>query len=296
MSHSLEIDRLLNAPASNDAARQLVEWADTARHRIVRGEMMIGILTFDEVAKIPSAYQAAAEQGIAEAWVKLAWWYAHPQFGDANLEAAEVALQRAIKANMGRASVEMAKIRWYFKRDTATEVEQAEAYRATLATVESCPQDAETICLLAHLTTAGFGTAASPAAGYKLHQQGADLGNSDSMFEIYVHHAHGLGVPLNEHEAFLACQRAANAGHSRAMYNLGAFNAIGKGIARNIPEAIKWYERAADAGNPAAMAGLAMIFATGDGVEPDREYAQQLFDQADYCGLDVTHLREQVGL
>lgn len=44
------------------------------------------------------------------------------------------------------------------------------------------------------------------------------------------------------------------------------------------------------------MAGLAMIYATGDGVEPDRKYAEELFDRAQYCGLDVSHLRERVGL
>ena len=80
------------------------------------------------------------------------------------------------------------------------------------------------------------------------------------------------------------------------MYNLGAFNASGRGVPKNIPEAIKWYERAADSGNPSAMAGLAAIYATGDGVEADREYAKQLLDQADYCGLDVSELRKQLGL
>jgi hypothetical protein len=44
------------------------------------------------------------------------------------------------------------------------------------------------------------------------------------------------------------------------------------------------------------MVGLAVIYATGDGVEADRQYAQQLFDQADYCGLDVSEVRRQVGL
>jgi hypothetical protein len=44
------------------------------------------------------------------------------------------------------------------------------------------------------------------------------------------------------------------------------------------------------------MVGLAVIYATGDGVEKDRERAEQLFDQADYCGLDVSQVRKQVGL
>jgi TPR repeat protein len=78
------------------------------------------------------------------------------------------------------------------------------------------------------------------------------------------------------------------------MYSLGAFNASGRGLPKNISEAIKWYKRAADKGNASAMAGLAAIYASGDGVEPDREYAQELLDQADYCGLDVSQLREKL--
>ena len=65
---------------------------------------------------------------------------------------------------------------------------------------------------------------------------------------------------------------------------------------KNIPEAVEWYERAADAGNPSAMIGLAVIYATGDGVEVNQELAEQLFDQADYCGMDASRVRKQVGL
>lgn len=65
---------------------------------------------------------------------------------------------------------------------------------------------------------------------------------------------------------------------------------------KGIPEALKWYERAAEAGNPSAMDGLAVIYATGDGVEKDREYTEQLSEQAEYCGFDVNGVSEQVGL
>ena len=116
------------------------------------------------------------------------------------------------------------------------------------------------------------------------------------MFELYIHYANGLGVAANDTAALDACRRAAEAGHSRAMYNMGAYNASGRGMPKNITEALKWYERAADAGNPSAMVGLAVIYATGDGVEADREYAEQMLDQADYCGLDVSQIRKQIGL
>src|SRR5262245_35903467 len=119
MSKSLNIDELLKAKPSRTIAQQLVEWADATRNRIARGDMIIGILTLDEVGKIPVAYRAAAQHGDANTWVALAWWHASPQFGERDLELAEDALQKAIDANVQNARLELVKIRWFFKRDTA---------------------------------------------------------------------------------------------------------------------------------------------------------------------------------
>jgi TPR repeat protein len=296
MSKPADINTLLKAKPSPAVARQLVEWAADARNRIARGDMMIGILTPDEVQKIPLAYLAAAQHGEPDAWVALAWWHAHPQFGRADLEAAEQALKAALDAKVSKARLELVKIRWFFKRDTATVNEKKEAHGLVSGIVEADPNNAEGLYFLALLTTHGFGVAASPNAGFKLQKKAADLGNADAMFELYIHYANGLGVAANEAAALDACRRAAEAGHSRAMYNLGAYNASGRGVPKNIPEALRWYERAAAVGNPSAMVGLAVIYATGDGVEKNREYAEQWFDQADYCGLDVSQVRKQVGL
>lgn len=296
MSKPSDIDTLLKADPSPFVARQLVEWAASMRNRIARGDMMLGILTIDEVLKIPMAYRAAALHGDPAAWVALAWWHANPQIGEPDLDTAEEALKSANDAKVSNARLELAKIRWYFKRDTATAREMEEAYHFVSSAVEAKPENAEAVYLLALLTTHGFGVAASPRAGFELQRRAADLGNADAMFELSLHYAHGLGVGASETAALDACRRAAEAGHSRAIYNLGAFHATGRGMAKNIPEAVKWYELAAEAGNPSAMVGLAAILASGDGVEPDREYASQLLDQAEYCGLDVSHVREQLGL
>jgi TPR repeat protein len=296
MSKPAEIDPLLKAKPTPSVARQLVEWATSARNQIARGDMMIGILAPDDVQKIPLAYRAAAQQGETDAWVTLAWWHANPPFGKPDLAAAEQALEAAINAKVPSAPLELVKIRWFFKRETATPIEQKEAYRIVSGIVESDPNHAEGVYFLALLTTHGFGIAASADSGFLLQRKAADLGSADAMFELYIHYANGLGVAVDEPAALDACRRAAEAGHSRAMYNLGAYNASGRGMPKNIPEALKWYERAADAGNPSAMLGLAVIYAMGDGVEKDLDYAEQLFDQADYCGLDVSHVRKQVGL
>jgi hypothetical protein len=62
--------------------------------------MMLGILTPEEVQKIPVAYRAAAQHGEPSAWLALAWWHAMPQFGKPDLSAAEQALKAAIDAQV----------------------------------------------------------------------------------------------------------------------------------------------------------------------------------------------------
>jgi TPR repeat protein len=296
MTSTHDIDTLLASAPSELVAQQLVEWADATRGRIARGDMMLGILTPDEVAKIPEAYRSAAQHGVASAWITLAWWLAYPEFGEPDVAASESALHTAINANVENAKLELAKIRWFFKRNTATERERQEACQMLSEIVECDGQHCEAFYFLGLLTTHGYGIAASPDTGSTLLQKSADLGNADAMFELYIHYAQGLGVPPDEQLAYNHCRKAADAGHPRAMYNIGAFHASGRGVPKSIPEAIKWYERAADAGNPSAMAGLATIYATGDGGELDREYAEEMFGQAEYCGLDVRELREQAGL
>ena len=295
MSGPANIDDLLHQPSSAAVAQQLVDWADAARNQIARGDMMLGILSVDDAAKIPTAYERAAEFGISAAWLPLAWWHAMPGFGEQNIVAAESAIETAIAEGVEDATLDLVKLRWFFMRDVASEEKRIHTYQLAERLAEQSHGSAA-LYFLALLTTRGFGTSASPEVGFNLQEQAADLGNADAMFELYIHHENGLGTTADQKLAFAACKRAAEAGHHRAMYNLGAFNATGRGTPKDMKKAVEWYERAAGVGNPSAMAGLAAIYATGDGVEVDRAYAEQLFDQADYCGLDVSGLRAQVGL
>jgi hypothetical protein len=175
MSKLAEIDILLKANPSSTVARQLVEWAASTRNRIARGDMMLGILTPEEVQKIPVAYRAAAQQGDADAWVALALWNSNPQFGKPDLEQTEAALKEAIDAKVASAPLELVKIRWFFKRDATTASEKQEAYRFVSAIVEADPKNAEAICFLA-LLTQGFRSCVS-TAGF-LQQRAATLGHA----------------------------------------------------------------------------------------------------------------------
>ena len=247
MSDPWNIDELLQQPGSIKVAQQLNDWADSVRNQIARGDMMLGILSVEDVAKIPTAYERAAEYGLSIARLKLAWWHAMPEFGDQNMANAESVLEAAVDDEVDGATLELIKLRWFFMRESASEDKRVHTFQLAQSLGDQS-DDGEVLYFLALLTTHGFGTSASPDVGFELQQQAADLGNTDAMFELYIHHANGLGTKPDKKLAFAACERAAEAGHHRAMYNLGAFNATGRGTSRDMRKAVEWYERAADAG------------------------------------------------
>lgn len=258
--------------------------------------MMIGIVSLEDIPKIPQAYQKAVDCGATEALLPLARWFAMPDDGEPQLPAAEAVFKKAIAANVEGARVGLAQMRWFCKRETATGLEKLHAHKLVAEIVAANPQDAEALYFLALFTTHGFGVTAATSKGFEMQQRAADMGHVDAMFELYVHYAQGIGVTDDPQQAFLACQRAANAGHPRAMYNMGAFYAGGRMGPKDLPEAVKWYKRSADQGNPSAMANLALIYATGDGIAADRDYAAELLNQAESLGLNVDALREHVGI
>lgn len=53
--HSTDIlDSLVTAGPSEKVARQLLNWARELLRRVARGDMMIGILSIDEVERLPT--------------------------------------------------------------------------------------------------------------------------------------------------------------------------------------------------------------------------------------------------
>jgi uncharacterized protein len=296
MATEPSIDALLAAELSHHAGQALVRWVFDINGRIQRGDMMLGILTFEEVRKVPAALARAAECGIADAWLKLAWWLANPPVGDPDIAGAEETLRGAIKAGVPGARLELVQVRWFYRREDASELERLETHDLVRALAEEDGHDAEALYYLGLLTCQGFGTPRDPGKAFRLQQQAAALGNTDAMFELYAHLATGLGVAQDDQGALAANRRAAEAGHPRAMYNMGAFHATGRLVEKDMVKAAEWYQRASDAGNPLATATLAAMYAAGDGVPQDKSYAQELFELADYLGLDVAAMRKSVGL
>ena len=70
----------------------------------------------------------------------------------------------------------------------------------------------------------------------------------------------GSGAPVHE---------AAEAGHAQSMVDIGVMYANGIGVQADLGKAAMWYNRAADLGNPAGMVNLGWLYEYGKGVEMD---------------------------
>jgi uncharacterized protein len=291
-----DINALLASPCSGDVAKQLLDWATSLRGRILRGDMMVGILSRDEVNLAPSVLRRAADCGATRALIELAKWFADPPLGEPDFQSAEAALREALARDVPTALSVFVETRYFLRRNETSPEEQRETFNLLQAHVATHPDEARSVYLLGLLTCQGFGTAPSPATAFKLQERAADLGDADAMFELYAQLQTGLGVPKDERRAFQAVKRAAEAGQARALYNMGAFYASGVNVPKDLAKAAEWYKRASDAGNLRATTTLALMYAKGDGVPRNPDLAVQLFEEAEYLGYDTSALRELSGL
>lgn len=292
-SQTLSIDALLTAPANEANAEALWAWVARLQERILRGDVALGLLSQEDLDKVPRALARVAGV-MPEAWLDLAFWHIAPPLGAPDVAAAEQAVRAAMDAEVPTAVLRWVQLAWMHQRDTLAPDAQRERFERLQQVLQAEPQQAEALNLAGYLTTAGFGTAPDPAAGLALHEQAAELLNTDALFEIAIHHFNGLGVPADAAAGLRAMQRAANEGHPRALYNLGAFHAAGHYMEKDPVQAVRWYERAAEAGHVQALVNLASLHALGDGLPVDTAKAAACLDEAEAQGLDVDALRAQL--
>ena len=150
--------------------------------------------------------------------------------------------------------------------------------------------------LLGYLTFHGVGCEPDKRASFEHHRRGAESGDADAMFELYVMLSQGIGTTLDPEQAVVWCTRAAEAGSARAMANLGGFYATGRGVAQDDALALAWYEKAANAGHGRAAATLGVMHATGQGAPHAIDRAKQWFNQAGDLGFDWQSFAESLGI
>lgn len=264
--------------------------ARATRDRVIRGDVMIGILSPAEVDEMVQRYRRA---GDAQGFIELGALYSSDLMTVVpDHRAAVECYSRAIEAGGGVGAHELRLRTAYFHaKDQLSDEQIADDLHA----LQASPTP-DRLTLLGHCTYAGFGQPSDPAAAARFHQAAADLGSSDSMFELYVFHAQGIGVEVDAELASQWLQRAADAGNERAMYNLAAMFATGRGVSRDPDASVQWYERAAAAGHGRAAATLAFMLLTGQGAERNRERAEQMHTRAAELGFPVDAFFTQLGV
>jgi TPR repeat protein len=174
---------------------------------------------------------------------------------------------------------------WTFKR-------YDEAYALARQAAKGEPKG-ETLYLLGLMAFNGRGRPKDVAESLRLHQQAAELGNADALFELFTYAMNGIG---DRTKAIVYLQDAAKREQPRAMANLGALHATGEhGIAKDLALSVTWYRRAADKGNGRAAAVLGLMALRGEGMVQDAEHAKAFFARADELGFDVDGYLKGIG-
>src|SRR5262249_44074341 len=207
-----------------------------------------------------------------------------------NREAAIDAYKRAAELGSDYGAYIVAySLYWNFKRDD-------EAYRYAQQALKGDDPDGEVRYLLGLMAFNGRGRSQDVAESLRLHQQAAERGNADALFELFVYAFQGIGGDRSKAVSYL--MEAARLDQPRACANLGALYATGQmqGIPKDLAESIKWYKRAADLGVGRAAAAPGAMSLRGEGTARDPAAAEVYFKRAEELGFDVNEYLQKIGL
>ena len=82
-----------------------------------------------------------------------------------------------------------------------------------------------------------------------LHQQAADKGNCESLYELGAFYDFGKGVPQNHHTALGYYAKAAAKGSAKALGALGTLYYYGQGVSQDYDKARTYYQQSLAKGN-----------------------------------------------
>ena len=98
------------------------------------------------------ALRRAAECGQRNAWLQLAEWYERPAWGEPDYELADEALRQALDHQVPGAGLQLGRLRWFRRRNEATDAEKAQGFEMVAALVKEDPENDEAAYLLGLMT------------------------------------------------------------------------------------------------------------------------------------------------
>ncbi|MDD4308906.1 MAG: tetratricopeptide repeat protein [Candidatus Cloacimonetes bacterium] len=103
----------------------------------------------------------------------------------------------------------------------------------------------------------------------------AKNGDSAAQNNLGIAYSDGIGVEIDNSEAFKWFKASADQGNPEALYNLGIMYYDGLGAELDIDEALACWELSAQQGNTSAMNALGDMYF--DGVDVAEDYEQAIF-------------------
>jgi TPR repeat protein len=300
------------------AWRQVAEALQRASQAgLASGTFLLGVL-FDEgrpglesdPVRAIQLYEQAAEQGLADAQVRLGTALIEGRGIEQDHLAGESWLRRAAHAGDARAAALVGDLyakggslppnyteaaHWYRRAAEAGDVAAARALASLYLTGAGTPKNSEEAARwlgraaeagdaaartdLANLVARGGGKPEDRDQVLRWFADDAIAGDLVASFNVAMCFAKGIGLGRDDQKAADWVHRAAE-GLPEAQYVYGRMLAEGRGVMADLAAARTWFARAADAGFSDGEVALAEMLLNGRGGERNTEKAIALFGRA----------------
>ena len=223
----------------------------------------------------PSALQALAEQGKADAQFDLGFAYAKGQGVTRDDVAAHHWFALAAAQGMAKAQYWMG---FMAERGRGGQRSYADALQWYRRAADQGFSPAEVA--MGRFYGRALGVARDPAQRNDWYRRAAEHGNPVGQWALGNFYQFGDGMPKDMTQARQWYERAAGRGFVFAEARLGLLYEHGNGVPKDYAESLHWFRAAADAGNPLALNNLGLFYRNGWGVPQDYAQAMRLFQQA----------------
>ncbi len=223
----------------------------------------------------PSALQALAEQGKADAQFDLGLAYAKGQWVTRDDVVARHWFALAAAQGMAKAQYWMG---FMAERGRGGQRSYADALQWYRRAADQGFSPAEVA--MGRFYGRALGVARDPAQRNDWYRRAAEHGNPVGEWALGNFYQFGDGMAKDMTQARQWYERAAGKGFVFAEARLGLLYEHGNGVPKDYAESLHWFRAAADAGNPSALNSLGVFYRNGWGVPQDYAQAMRLFHQA----------------
>ncbi|PKV48836.1 hypothetical protein ATE84_0850 [Aquimarina sp. MAR_2010_214] len=268
--------------------------AKEIQEKIERGDLMIAILNINKVDEMIDLFTRSGDSGNAGGWYELGMIYYKGIGVDQDAEKAVSYFKLAAESEYGiDAWIKYIRIA-YFANLTSIPTNDI---IGLVRKLEKEDPSGELYLLKGYMLYQGYAYKENPEASLLAHQESANKGNADAMFELCIYYTQGIGAEQDVQKALDWCIRAAENNNTRAIYNLGAYYARGyETIPKDTNKAIEYYTKAANLGHGKAAGQLAAMYIMGEEVDKDEEKAKMFYKLAFENDFDIDIFFENLGL